>query len=128
MANIKRGAAIVFAGVVRVRWEIAGAASIAARIVQRIVSESGKLRAHSNAAVHDELILLEDPFRLILEDIALIRKRALIAVCRIRRIDIVREKRVDSARVQVRNSEICRLAELALQAHTRLHRVGRSQM
>jgi len=40
MANIKGGAAIIFGGVVRIRRKIAGAAGVAVRVVQSIVSKS----------------------------------------------------------------------------------------
>src|SRR6266403_1141920 len=128
VANIKGGAAIIFGRVVRIRRKIAGAARVAVRVVQSIVSKSGKLRAHSNAAVHDELVLPEDPVRLVLEDVALIRPRAQSVVCGIGRVDVVREKCVDAACIQVSYGEIRGLAELALHAQTCLHGVWRAQM
>src|SRR5260370_27402539 len=126
--KIKSRAEVVFAGIVGVRREIAGAAGITVRVVQRIVAKKGKLCPHSNTAVHDELVLPENPVRLVLEDIALIRQGTLSVVRRIGRVDIVGEKRVDTARVQVRYREICGLAKLALHAHTGLPGIWRSQM
>src|SRR5260370_34393908 len=91
--KIKSRAEVVFAGIVRVRREITGAAGITVRVVQRIVSKKGKLCPHSNTAVHDELVLPENPVRLVLDDLALIRRGRLSVVRSIGLVDIAGDKR-----------------------------------
>src|SRR5713226_4596747 len=101
MANVKRGATVVFGGVVGVGRKIAGAAGVAVSVIQGIVSECRKLRAHSNAAVDDELVLAENAVGFELVDRAFRRFGALTVVCRIGGVDIIGEKGVDAAGVQI---------------------------
>ena len=96
MANIERSAAVILAHVEGIRRKPASAGNIAVGVAERVIAEKRKLRSHSNAAVHNELVLLEDSFGLILENI--IGAIGPIARNRIRRIQIGGEKLMESAR------------------------------
>src|SRR5258708_6566179 len=134
MANVKRGAAVVEADVVARRGKTVRAGSIAVGVVQGVVAKEGKLRAHSNAAVDDQLVLLEDAFGLVLVDGVSVAQR--MWRCRgiarqgraNRRVDVFGEKLVDAAGRQIGDREIGDLRELALEGHAGLHGVRRAEI
>src|SRR5580658_4404964 len=71
MSNIEGGAPIIRAGISGDGGKRVGAGSVAVRIVQRVIAEERKIldksmrRGQAHAAVQYELILFENPLRLI---------------------------------------------------------------
>ncbi len=68
MAHVERGAPVVLRDIEWIGWNAARARRITVRVIQRVVAEQRKLRAHSNAAVHNELVLFENSAGLVLVD------------------------------------------------------------
>src|SRR5712692_5361247 len=100
MANVERGAAVVLAHIEWIRGETPCAGSIAVGVAESVIAEKRKLRPHSNAGIHNELVLLEDAFGLKLEDI-LARAIGPQAGDGIGGIHIGGEKLMDSPRGQI---------------------------
>src|SRR5439155_26039166 len=102
--------------------------SIAIGVVQRVVAKQGEPRAHSNAAVDDQLILLEDAFGLkFVENLAGRRSNGCPRGNRIG-IDEVGEELMITARIQIRDRQIGGFRELALQRYPGLHGVRSAQI
>src|SRR6202158_4561289 len=100
MADVEGGPAVILADVEWIRRETPRAGNIALGVAESVVAGKRKLRSHSNAAIHNELILLEDAFGLILEDI-LVRAIGPQAGDGIGGVQVGGEKLVYSARVQI---------------------------
>ena len=58
VSNVECGAAIILREVEGIRRNVGSAGGVAVRIIQGVVSEERKFRTHSNAAIHNKLILL----------------------------------------------------------------------
>lgn len=112
MSNVERGPTVIRADVPWNGRYVPCSASVAVRITQRVVAEEGKIfyeaapgwQAH--AAVHDQLILLEDaPGSVLIDDVIGIeprRQRRIRSVCR-KHIGI---ELVDAARIQICHRQV----------------------
>src|SRR5262249_53314590 len=95
LAIVKRGAAVVERRIVRIAWCVCWAGSVAICVVEDVVAEDGQLGAHADAAVEDELVLLEEACGLILVE-NLARRRLPRPV----RVDEVGVEGMDASGVQ----------------------------
>src|SRR5206468_3558030 len=108
------------------------AGGVAICVVQRVVAEERKSRAHSNAAVDDELALPENALGLILVNVVddSKRMRSGRGIARQRAangcIDIFREELMYAPRVQVRERKVGGFRKLAFERQSGLHGVGRA--
>src|SRR3989454_3249819 len=127
MANVERGAAVILAHVEWIRGETPRAGSIAIGVAESVIAEKRKLRSHSNAGIHNELVLLEDAFGLILENI-LVRAVGPQAGDWIGRIQIGGEKLVDPARGQISRRQVCEFRKLAFQTDAGLDGIGSAKI
>ncbi len=127
MADVEGGTAVILAHVEWIRGEAARAGSIAVGVVESVIAEKRKLRSHSNAAIHNELVLLEHAFGLILEDI-LVRAIGPQTGDGIRGVEIGGEKLMDPARGQVGHRQVGEFRELAFQADAGLDGIRRAKI
>ena len=106
MADVESGTAVVLLQIEGIRSNIGSAGSVAVSVIQRVLAEEGEFRAHSNAAVYDQLVLLEDTFGLKLIVNLARRGNRSCAGRNLLRISEVGEKLMIAARVEVRDGEI----------------------
>src|SRR5205823_2381549 len=135
MADVKRRAAVVLRDVVLIRRKTRyyRTRRIAVGVVQRVVAEQRNFLSDAHTAVHDELVLLENPCALVLISIFESSEWSLRYVFGVKgrangRIDISREERMNAAGIQIRERDIRAFRELAFQRHAGLHRVRNFQV
>src|SRR5258708_35034809 len=75
VATVQTRAPILLLQIQRARPQTVYARSVAARGIVSVIAEEGELCSHLQAAVDDQLPLLEGSFRLILENVSLLRRR-----------------------------------------------------
>src|SRR5579859_4066645 len=133
-SSVKRSATVVLRNVEWVRGNASRAGGVTVRVIQHVKAEERYIlnesvrRRNADVAVHNQLILLEDAFGLVLIENLAGRRSYQLPWRNGVGVDEIGVELMVAAGSEISNGQICKFRNLALERHSGLHDIRRPQI